>query len=283
MSPISRIWLVSIVTTVLAGCAGSAAEDGPVSAASSALITENALVPNALVPNALVPNALVPNALVPNALAPGALAASARASLLDPGLAGDLSRMHLKYTVGCALSPGQSFSFSWIDSSSAVHNETYVGLLGLAPYWIAGPLDSDRQQMISACLATRTNYYGIPVMISVRGPGLAQSWPDVTETTTYAKEEGAFWGNIYTSTPALYACHQAADDANSRALYRDCAAGHQNPGGTISPCGIIRLVGPCDQHCLTINNPGFYHVYCWSDQNNVVATATQDALTVYLP
>src|SRR6266511_3083177 len=90
----------------------------------SALENPNALNPNALNPNALNPNALNPNALNPNALNPNALNPNALAALKDPGPSGDLSRQLIKYVVGCALDPSQSFRFSWTDNSGQVHEET---------------------------------------------------------------------------------------------------------------------------------------------------------------
>src|SRR5262249_39623288 len=153
----------------------------------------NALNPNALNPNALNPNALNPNALNPNALNPNALSADALAAIMDPGLAGDLSREHLKYTVGCALDPSQAFSFSWTDAYQVVHQENYWGLLGLATFWSSKPLsDVGHQQWISACLAARTNYLGLSVTISSRGPCQALNKHNTPEEDEYTNEEGAF-------------------------------------------------------------------------------------------
>ena len=230
-----------------------------------------------------MPNALVPNALVPNALVPNALAASALMAIQDSGQAGALSRMHLKYTVGCALDSTQSFSFSWTDSLGLSHNETYVGMLGLATGWASGPLGVSAQEWISACLAARTNYYGTPVIISSRGSCGALNTVNTSEAAAYANEEGAFWGNIYTSTPALYSCHVSADDTNSRRQLRDCAAGHLNPNYTVSSCGMIQIVGACDRFCLSISSPGLPHLSCWSDPNNKISTGTLAPVTIYLP
>src|SRR4051812_13215695 len=161
----------AILLSGLTGCAGMDVQDGEdLGTAESALEADNALTPNALTPNALTPNALTPNALTPNALTPNALSSSALSAIQDPGLAGTLSRQHLKYTVSCALDASQSFSFSWTDSSNVVHNETYPGSLGLWTQWETQPLNTMGQQLISACLAARTNYYSTPVTISSRGP-----------------------------------------------------------------------------------------------------------------
>ena len=263
------------------GCAGNitqAEEEEDIGTAESALETDNALNPNALSPNALNPNALNPNALNPNALNPGALSA-----IQDPGLAGSLSRQHLKYTVGCALDDSQSFSFSWTDSSNVIRNEIYWGSLGLWSSWATSPLSTMGQRWISACLAARTNYYGIPVTISSRGPTKALNKRNTPEASTYTMEEGAFWGNIYTSTPAVYSCNVAANDANSRAQLRDCAAGHVDPStGLVSSCGAIQRLGSCDTYCAPLSTQGVGHLSCWSDLSSVSATTNQQPITVVL-
>src|SRR5262245_8399808 len=105
------------------GCAvpiESSPEVESLAGAPESIVTDNSLVPNALVPNALVPNALVPNALVPNALSSSALSA-----IKDPGTGGTLSRAFMKYAVGCAFTPTQSFSFLWTDGQNVIHQEVY--------------------------------------------------------------------------------------------------------------------------------------------------------------
>ncbi len=229
----------SIIIAGQTGCAGTLAEDEEdVGTAESALEIDNALTPNALTPNALTPNALTP--------------------IKDPGTAGTLSRDFLKYTVGCALSTSQSFSFSWTDSDSVVHNETYVGLLGLATAWTTGPLDLAGQRIVSACLASRTNYYGTTVLFSARSPleplnsGLSNG-----ELNSYKEVEGAFWGNIFSSIPYLNTCYDAANVANSRSKMRDCAVGHLVNGVPVE-CGIINITGACSTVCSGLDGQDKY-------------------------
>src|SRR5689334_8539387 len=147
------------------GCAmpiESSPEEENVDETTAAIVAENALISNALVPNALVPNALAPNALAPNALTPNTLSSSALDAIKDAGLGGVLSRLFLKYAVSCAFTPAQSFSFSWTDAQNVVHQEVYYGMVGIAPGWASGSLCTQGQQMVSACIAARTNYYGTP-------------------------------------------------------------------------------------------------------------------------
>src|SRR5690349_5753296 len=112
MARTCTVFLLTPAVFAMFGCTDDRREpDELLGEALSAVETDNALNPNALNPNALNPNALNPNALNPNALNPNALSPDALAAIMDPGPTGELSRQHLKYTVGCALDSMQSFSF----------------------------------------------------------------------------------------------------------------------------------------------------------------------------
>jgi hypothetical protein len=259
----------------LVGCAAASAQDDDesVGVAPSALVGDNALNVNALNVNALNVNALNVNALNVNALAPQGLSA-----IQDPSANGELMRSLLRYAVGCAFDSSQSFSFNWTDSSGTVHEESYPGHIGLAPEWTTGPLSAFGGQMVSACLAARTNWYGVPVVISMRSKH-DPLWIHVLdeERTAYPFLEGAFWGNLFAPTPYLRACHTEANIAHSRAAQRDCAAGHVDTAGGIETCGIIDIVGTCEEHCKKINVPGQLYWDCTDPvhgrTNNVITTA----------
>jgi hypothetical protein len=278
-----------LALTFTTGCAQQLEpDDAPLGEADEAFETSNALSPNALSPNALSPNALSPNALSPNALSPNALSPNALSpnaltAIQDPGAVGALSRQLLKYTVSCALRATQSFSFSWGAGNNLVHDETYEGMLGLAPDWATSPLGLDGQQWVSACLAARTNYFSTAVTISLRGSCHALDEDHTPEASTYTKEEGVFWGNLYASPPVLFACHVSENDANSRSQHRDCAAGHVNPRtGAVSSCGMIQLLGTCASYCAPLSTQQLSHSVCWSDPSNRRATTTEQAITVAL-
>ena len=191
---------------------------------------------------ALNPNALNPNALNPNALDPHALAA-----IQDPGDAGALSRQLLLYTVSCAFSLGQFFYFSWTDASSVCHNESYPGLLGLAPDWATEPLDPAGQLWVSECLASRVNAKGVSVMLSSRGayPPLATT---AQERQAYQTREATFFGNLFTPSPRVYACYDPLSVLPAQFQNRVCA----QPAilnlailPTAYDCGPITVLGPC--------------------------------------
>jgi hypothetical protein len=276
--------LLSSFLFTFTGCIAGPLDAGQTGVASEPVVVDNAIFPNAIFPNAIFPNAIFPNAIFPNAIFPNALDPASLAAIEDPGEAGVLSRMFVKYAVSCALTPSQSFSFSWTDSSGVVHDETYTGGVGLAPRWATGPLDLTGQRLVSACLAARTNYYGVTVLISMRSgaPPLDAMTPR-SELAAYPHVEGAFWGNLFASTPALYACYDPADVAIARSDDRDCAAGHVDSDGEIVPCGPITLVGPCDEHCAKLDEAGGYYTQCHEDPIHPPHKMTKDVITTALP
>ncbi len=270
-------------TLLLTGCgAGSidSTDDESVAEVAEALENPNAMNPNAMNPNAMNPNAMNPNAMNPNALTPSAMSASAILALLDPGPSGDLSRQLLKYTVSCALDESQSFGFSWTDAQGAVHAEVYAGLLGLATSWVSRPLDISGQRWVSACLASRVNWYGAPVMLSSRGAHANLRTQSAAERSSYPRQEGAFFGNIFLENPAVYACYTTPNVAHSRSLFRDCAAGHVDSSGAVVGCGPVQILGDCADYCATLDAAGLYYPSC---ARIVGGVPIVNVVTTYLP
>lgn len=274
--------LTLLSLTALAGCADPTDLDEaePVGRAASALTEENALIPNALIPNALIPNAIIPNAIIPNALTPGAIDPGSIAALADPSSGGALSRMFLRYVIGCAFDDTQSFGFQWIDGSGVEHQELYRGALGLAPQWASGPLDLAGQELVSACVAARTNYYGTPVLISLRSGQGPLSQASSAELGDYPLVEGAFWGNLFAPSPRLRSCYVGTDAANSRAWKRDCAAGHLDGLGGTQDCGIIEVVGDCTDLCDPLDPGGQFFASCHDPELGPTGVVVTTALPV---
>ncbi|WP_437332295.1 hypothetical protein [Sorangium sp. So ce394] len=283
---------IPLVTTA---CIGAEIDDEadeeleePIGEAEGAVVAGNGALSNIINRNALLSGALTPSLLGANALKPSALSAAALAAIQDPGPQGTLSRQLLQYVVSCALRPDQSFSFTWTDSGGTSRQETYSGYLGIVDWWVYGPLtDPFYQRYISACLAARTNYYGVPVMISLRASqvSMGSSW---NERSTYSVREGAFWGNLFTSTPYLRACHSPAGVARARALKRDCAAGHIKPdpgtGAPITePCGPIALAGSCDTVCEAVVADGGFYSQCLDNPAISSSARTDVVITSFLP
>jgi hypothetical protein len=248
-------WL--FVSVFMLGCAfdatdaGESVGDGSLGSAEGALCSVNAIEPNAIEPNAIEPNAIEPNAIEPNALSPTALSTASMDALRSPYEAGRLSRMLVKYLVSCAFNSSQSFSFSWTDLQSVVHNEQYWGSVALAPDWATRGLTDVEQRWVSACIGARVNFYGISVLISMRG---MHSGLVVTsgERTSYDGQEGAFWGNIFGEEPYLKSCYNAANVNDAREEQRCCATGCLDAQSNVVECGIIDSIGPCATPSLCV-------------------------------
>ncbi len=261
-----RILLNFMLAAAASGCGAAvdgSEESDAVGEVELGLLGGNAMSPNAMSPNAMSPNALAPSALSATALSPAALSPAALQAILDPGSAGALSRELLRYAVGCAFDQTQTFSFTWIDEGLNLHHETYSGLLGIATAWAKGPLDLKGQELVSACLAARTNWYGAPVVISMRSShDPLKTMVQSPEIAAYPDVEGGFWGNLFAASPYARACYSQSTVSNSRSHLRDCAAGHLNPDQTISTCGMIDIVGACETMCTGLNGGGQYYPDC---------------------
>jgi hypothetical protein len=229
------------------GCAVGAQEG--VGVAAEDVVYVNGLDPNALHASTLYANALTPAALSPTALDPAALSPSASSAIQDPGSAGALSRALLQETVSCAFTPSQSFSFSWTDSQGVGHDEAYPGLVSLAPSWASQPLGLTGQQWVSACLASRINGEGATVSLSARGQNEALACSR-SELSDYPTREAAFFGNLFTTTPTVYACYDAVSTVLSDLAKRVCSQTDLltldlNDLPASFSCGAIDVLGPC--------------------------------------
>lgn len=267
--------VVVFTANVISGCSQMETTEERLSIeAESAILEENSLTTNALDLNGLFSNAIDLNGIDPTLLS-----SEARQSIEASGEIGTNSRLVYKYLIGCALDSSQSVSFSWTDSSSVVHNEVYWGSIGLATSWQQGSISTQARRIVSACLGARANFYGTAVVISIRGPQAAINQPGAQEKTDYPMEEGVFWGDVFNSTPQIYACHNDANIANSRSKLRDCAAGHVNVDTTISECAHIAILGDCDTLCTPPDANTPYRSEC----DDGIAPATTDVITIYLP
>ena len=261
-------------TNVPGSYGGDAVEGEEVASEESGLETGNALSLNALNLQALNLYGLHLNTLAANVLSQPAIDA-----IQDPGSNGDLAREFLRYAVGCAFASTQTFKFSWTDSGGTVRNETYAGGLGLAMTWAMTSLTLAQRQAVTSCLIARVNFYGTPVMLSIRGHQNGFNTPDAHELTDYTVLEGAFWGDIFGASPAVYACNHGPNIWTARAKGRDCAAGHVVDGNTVVNCGDIQIVGDCAANCEKLQPNGTYYPAC---RHEPQALYNSQALTVWL-
>jgi hypothetical protein len=280
----SPTFVVLLAIGLTQGCAdlGGDGGDETLGITTDALLTTNKLMPNTITPNSLDPNALNPSTLASNALSPSALNSQVDNAIHNPGTMGDISRTFLQYAVGCAFDSTQTFSFTWTDGGGTVYQENYPGQLGLAPAWANSALNVSEQRWVSACLAARTNYYGVLVNISVRGAHPTISRPEGPEKDEYFHEEGALWGDLFSPEPYVRSCNITANDDNSRTRHRECAAGHVASNGSLDDCGPIERQGPCSTLCDPLDVDNLYHPQCLDDGQDP-PTAISEVITVFLP
>jgi len=247
------------------------------------LTSSNGLSSNGLSSNGLSSNGLSSNALSSNALSSNALVMQA---LQDKTATGDLTRMFFRYLISCALAPNHSVTYTWTDSTGMKHTETNPGGLGLAPNWETAPSTQTDKEVISACLGARTNSKGIPVPLSLRGKSISGLSVTSAERSSYTYGEGAFWGNIFGSSPYLYSCSRVAFS------YGASTSQYLSQGRTCTTagCGIITPVGPCytsdaailgGQACFDRDGAKDWVSEC-NSQKNPLAAKTDNALTTWL-
>src|SRR5262245_15286106 len=196
--------ILTIATLSMATACASFEElgEGESGTEKAGLAGENGLAPNGLTGNGLTGNGLTGNGLTGNGLTGNGLTGNglAMAALENS----PLTQQFFSYLVSCALPADQSITLTLGGTPT-----TFQGGLGLAPEWgvDGGVCDTHCQQWVSACLLARVNYYGQHVALSVRGPDAAlATTPD--ERTAYPEREAGYWGNIFLSKPAMYACRE---------------------------------------------------------------------------
>jgi len=269
------LMLMALLGTAASGCLpGVGDEQESIATVEGACEGENRISVNALDLASLNLKDLNLSVLDLDVLDPAAVSA-----LQDPGTTGARARQILRYAAGCALDSSQSFDFTWVDALSVTHSESYVGSLGLATAWAARPLTVAEDLWISACLIARVNWYGLPVMISMRGSHSQLDHTDALEVQFYSSQEGAFWGTLFGSSPAVYSCHYGANILTSRSKNRDCAAGHYDALNGVQNCGIINIVGDCSTYCSSMTATGKYYPACTNDLKGAYASKV---ITVWL-
>ena len=273
-------------------------------------LTTNALAANGLFANGLFPNGLFPNGLFPNGLFPNGLFVDGvitdalwrdevwqqNPPALEVLRTNPYTREVLEYIYQCAMRPDQSTTLDPGDGSSVV----LEGLIGLAPEWGEqdGTCDLSCQRWVSACLLARTNAYGVTVDISMRAPADAPAHVrkalavSPEERRTYSLREGAYFGNLFETTPGpdgiatgapvLYAC--AGPGSNIPELTkRFCSS--QGAGGPITVVGTCESRpefphGACEGVSGSPEHGALHH--CFTDTDHSLGTEYTEVITVYL-
>lgn len=163
-------------------------------------------------------------------------------------------RKDLKYLASCALS-ADTVLVAEVDGK--VHE--FPGSMALAPDWWHRALTPQEERWVSACVLARTNFFGVPVEISLHSPFPTEApGMDVAENeaSSFGMEEGTFFGNIFGREPTAYVCgpnHDPERHARIRAQQRICAlplAQRLPDGRQVTACRFIH-VGPCTESSFT--------------------------------
>jgi hypothetical protein len=263
---IARLTLVTAITVlILAAALAKAAE------------TSNRLAANRLAANRLAANRLAANKLAASRLSENRLEANSDAAEMLSTADG---REVYSYIINCALPNGKEIDATIPGApDTAPPNTLYTcskescsfpGSIGLADYWIDHRLDVKGQRWVTACLLARVNYYGVKVIISLRGVA-PQLLVGKHEAERFSLEEGAFYGNIFSdpNKPLDWnACRgrDAAAGETGDLKLRACTDPDPNDS-THTKCG-FNYAGDCDsytgstaepQTCNFFDSDGWYN------------------------
>lgn len=160
------------------------------------VMTLNAMTLNAMTLNALSANFEANGAMVMHPLNTESF--DGRVPELKNQLSDDLTQEFMHYLVGCALEPGQQVEYR-DQILGGIYDNKWEGSLGLCPDWYTGSADQNCQEVVSACLLSRVNAFGISVELSLRGHDAhGNRIPlDVKELTDFPWREGAFYGDVF--------------------------------------------------------------------------------------
>jgi hypothetical protein len=137
----------------------------------------------------------------------------------------------LRYLVECALPAGTEVVLTYRGQTAVLG----TGVAGLGPSLQSGLMTGVDQERVSACMLARINGKGMTVQIDMFGPMGADA-PEFQSAAPYDDafpvREGAFYGNLFSTTPAAYACQEYP---YSLADMRSC----KDLGGGGYSCGVI--------------------------------------------
>jgi hypothetical protein len=225
---------------------------GPSSVASvlQDLEADNGMTPNGLSANGLSANGLSANGLSANGLSANGLSMPGFASWFRQSPAHN--DLMMRYIVRCAV-PANEVRMYRDPQTQLVYS--WRGGLGLAPGWAHGrPASVAEQQLVSACLASHVNKFGVSVPISVLGLTATGQYIPFTldELARYSRKEACFFGNLFTGE-GLFVGRDGPQLSSSESSPRACALSSED-----NPCPPITYAGRCDQLCERVAPSGFY-------------------------
>jgi hypothetical protein len=185
-------------------------------------------------------------------------------------------RLFFRYMVQCALPAGAIVKYM-----SDADVLEFDGSIGLAPEWATSSCGEACQEWDTACMMARTNYYGIPVQLSIRGPNPALATVSADELTAATVEEGAFYGNMFLDPKVGTACRGSGDDPVSLVVRR-CTFAEPGAGypGAPANCWYFDMGADCAKDCEG-RDPNGAFLSCKTTGDGGVKTWAHP-LTIYL-
>ena len=107
--------------------------------------------------------------------------------------------VQLAYAARCALPANRSLTLS--DANGIKH--TFTGGIGFAPEWETSSCGQTCQEWVSACLLAMVNTAGVHVPIWLDAEHSAVGFG---QSPSYPHQEGAFFGNVFLSSPSANFC-----------------------------------------------------------------------------
>jgi hypothetical protein len=232
--------LILVLAGIVAGCTAPDESRRPSEATTSrrqALSTFNTMSTNALLDNGYIFNGYIFNGYIFNGYIFNGYIFN---GYIFNGILGETlrsnenTRQFLQYVYACAMPEGAATTLDPNDGQLACNTDgscgesgnaagytcsadkcvvPLSGALGLgvnadgSTWWESDTCDESCQRWVSACLLARTNAYGTRVSISLRAPADApQKIKDALAATPeelaeYPLREGAYYGNIFATTP----------------------------------------------------------------------------------
>ncbi len=221
--------------------------------ASQELVEDNGMSLNGLSLNGLSLNGLSLNGLSLNGL-------SSETFSQWFGQNPSFNQTVMRYVVRCAVPEGESRTYR---DPVTGHSYTWQGSMGLAPNWSDGASASvAEQQVVSACLAAHANKYGMRVSVSLLGRNAQEvAIPaSSSELSTYFHREACFFGNLFSSSGAVYVGADWEQMNTRKSSTRACGLSSRSSGGSES-CAPLIHVGSCASFC-TLDASGTYYTSC---------------------
>ena len=220
-----------------------------VSLAAVALLLGATTAPARLASNRLASNRLFTNKLAAATAAANPLAIGKKLDkhtfAANPAAFSDLMATPeglelLTFIVSCALPEGTTLLATAPDNSPL----EFFGGLGLAKSWLRKPLNAVGRGWVSACLFARTNDHDVTNPLSLRGPHRAFATTS-EEEAVYSLEEGAFYGDYFSSSNESIACRGEDEAAGQAGGLADRGCAEVDPADpTHTNCGFI-YAGEC--------------------------------------